>query len=249
MRIVFAVILAALCAACVTTEAVEFQPGLGQQAIVRDGEPALVSTHKDSIVIVKPASRGFQVGGRPVFVVAIYNRTNKPLNFRVSDIAVTQMVNGTLAQLKVIPYEELVQEEHNRQVFRAIGAGLAVAGNSMSAAQAGYYQSNSTVYAPGGIYQVNTVGYSPAAAAIAQTNANAANSELVNATIERGRASLAYLEHSVIKDDTLMPGEWYGGQLYIQPLISSGQSTKHYTISVLVGSERHEFQITQGDSK
>ena len=246
MRMVVVLALAALCTGCVTTESVQFQPTVDQQSIVRDGQPALVSTRKNSIVIVRPAARQLQIGGRPVFVVGIYNRTNRPLNFRVADIKVTQTVNGGEAQLKVITYEELVQEEHTRQVFRAIGVGLAAAGNSYSAAQAGYYHSNSTVYAPGGIYQVNTNGYSPTAAAIAQANANAANSELIGATIERGQANLAHLEHAVIKDDTLMPGEWYGGQLHIQPLISEGGSMKYYKISVQVGPDRHEIRIAQG---
>ena len=113
-----------------------------------------------------------------------------------------------------------------RQTFAAIGAGLSAAGNSISASQAGYYHSNSTVYAPGGIYQVSTTGYSPAAAAIAQANANAANAELVGATIERGQANMAFLERAVIKDNTLMPGEWYGGQLHIQPLFPREGSMK-----------------------
>lgn len=246
MRTVVALILAGLCAGCVTTEQVQFQAAADQQSIVRDGKPALVSTRKNSIVIVRPASRQFQIGGRPVFVVGIYNRSAKPLNFRVADVNVTQDVNSAQANLKVITYEELVQEEHTRQAFRAFGAGLAAAGNSISASRAGYYHSNSTVYTPGGTYQVDTTGYSPAAAAIAQSNANAANNELIGATIARGQANLAYLERSVIKDDTLLPGEWYGGQLHIQPLMSEGGPVKHYTITVLVGNDRHVIQITQG---
>jgi len=246
MRTVVALVLAAICAGCVTTETVQFQPTADQQSIVRDGQPALVSTRKNSIVLVRPAARQLQIGGRPVFVVAIYNRSSKPLNFRVANINVTQTVNGGEARLKVITYEELVQEEHTRQTFRAIGAGLAAAGNAYSASQAGYYHSNSTLYAPHGIYQVSTTGYSPTAAAIAQANANATNAELIGATIERGQANMAYLERAVIKDDTLMPGEWYGGQLHIQPLVSEGGPVKHYSITVLVGNDRHQIQITQG---
>jgi hypothetical protein len=246
MRAAVLVALAALCAGCVTTESVQFQPTADQQSIVRDGRPGLVSTRKNSIVIARPAARQLQIGGRPVFVLAIYNRSSKPLNFRVADVSVTQTVNGGEAQLKVITYEELVQEEQTRQTFRAIGAGLAAAGNSISASQAGYYHSNSTVYAPGGMYQVSTTGYSPTAAAIAQANANATNAELIGATIERGQANMAFLERAVIKDNTLMPGEWYGGQLHIQPLISQGGPIKYYKISVQVGPDRHEIQIAQG---
>jgi hypothetical protein len=246
MRTAIALIAAALCTGCVTTESVQFQPKADQQSIVRDGQPGLVSTRKNSIVIVRPATRRLQVGGRPVFVVGIYNRSSKPLNFRVADISVTQTVNGGEARLKVITYDELVREEQTRQVFRAVGAGLAVAGNAMAASQAGYYHSNSTLYAPSGVYQIHTTGYSPTAAAIAQANASAANAELVGATIERGQANMANLERAVIKDDTLMPGEWYGGQLHIQPLISEGGAVKRYIIVITIGNERHEIQIAQG---
>lgn len=246
MRTLLAMLAALLCAACQTTESVQFQAAAGQDAILRDGNPALVSKRKDSIVIVRPAARQFQIGGRPVFVVGIYNRSARPLNFRVADLSVTQTVNGGEARLKVITYEELVQEEKTRQTFRAIGAGLAMAGNSMQASQAGYYNANSTVYTPRGTYQVTTTGYSPTAAAIAQSNANAANAELVEATVAHGQANMANLERGVIKDDTLMPGEWYGGQVQIQPLISEGGATKYYKLAVLVGSDRHEIKIAQG---
>ncbi|MFZ0651912.1 MAG: hypothetical protein WA445_13900 [Pseudolabrys sp.] len=220
--------IALLCAAvvggCVTTETVQFKPRADQQSITRDGVPGLVSTRKDSIVIARPAAREFQIGGRPVFVIAI---------------------NGNDAQLRVITYEELVSEEKTRQTIAAIATGLAVAGTAISASQAGYYNANSTVYTPRGAYQVHTTGYSPAAASIAQSNANAQNAELISATIERGQANMATLERAVIKDNTLMPGEWYGGQLHIAPLASQ-DGPKTYTISVAVGSDRHEIQISQG---
>jgi hypothetical protein len=201
--------------------------------------------------MVRPASRQFQIGGRPIFVVAISNLTNSPLEFRVANVEVTQVVNQQPTALKVVTYEDLVSEEQTRQVFRALGAGLAVAGNSMSAANAGYYSSNSTVYSPrGGTYQVSTTGYSPTAAAIAQANANMQNEAVVSATIERGQANLAALEGGVIKDNTLMPGEWYGGQLHIQPLVSdSGSAKKSYQIAVNVGSDRHEIDISQGGAQ
>ncbi len=247
MRKILAFVAAALCAGCVTTETVAFRPTAGQQAIVRDGQPALVSQQKNSLVIARPAARQFQIGGRPVFVLAIYNRTKVPQDFRVANVQVTQLVNGEATPLKVITYEELVQEEHTRQVFAAIGTGLAAGANAYSASQAGYYNANSTVYTPHGTYNVTTTGYSPTAAAIAQSNASAQNAEMISATIERGQANLAVLERAVIKDNTLMPGEWYGGQLHIAPLVSdNGTSQIVYTITVQVGSDRHELNVVQG---
>jgi hypothetical protein len=248
MRTVLAIAAAALCAGCVTTESVQFQPQADQQAIIRDGSPALVSQRKNSLVIARPAARQLQIGGRPVFVLGIYNRTNVPQNFLVSNVQVTQLVNGEAVPLKVITYEQLVEEEHTRQVFAAVATGVAAGANAYSASRAGYYNSNSTGYTPHGAYQVHTTGYSPTAAAIAQSNASAQNAELISATIERGQANLATLERAVIKDDTIMPGEWYGGQLHIQPLAGDG-SMKNYTIAVQVGADRHEISIIQGNHK
>ena len=216
--------------------------------MIRDGQPALVSTRANSIVIARPVSRQLQIGGRPIFVLAIYNRTNVPEDFRVANVRVTQIVNGEAAPLKVITYEELVQEEHNRQIFAAVGTGLAAGANAYSASRAGYYNSNSTVYTPRGTYNVQTTGYSPTAAAIAQSNASAQNAEMISATIERGQANLVSLERAVIKDDTLMPGEWYGGQLHIAPLVSSGDQ-KTYTITVYVGADRHNLNVLQGGTQ
>jgi len=59
---------------------------------------------------------------------------------------------------------------------------------------------------------------------------------------------MAMLERAIIKDNTLMPGEWYGGQLHIAPLASQ-DGPKSYTISVAVGSDRHEIQISQGGAQ
>src|SRR4029079_3331746 len=124
---VAALICAAVLGGCVTTETVQFQPKLDQQAITRDGVPGIVSTKKDSIVIARPAARQFQIGGRPVFVLAIYNRGKSSQEFRVANVAVMQSVNGNDAQLQVLTYEQLVSEEKTRQTLAAIGVGLAAA--------------------------------------------------------------------------------------------------------------------------
>ena len=166
MRVVCICVAAAMLSGCVTTETVRFQPKPDQQALVRDGQSALVSRRKNSIVLIRPAAREFRTGGRPVFVVGINNLSKGPLEFRIADVQATQAVNGELAQLKVITYEELAQEERNRQIASAVLVGLAAGANAMAASQAGYYNSRSTVYGPGGGYSVHTTGYSPAAAAI-----------------------------------------------------------------------------------
>lgn len=239
--------LAGMIGACASHEVATFQAQSGQEALVRDGQAALVSRAKNSLVIVRPAARQFASSGRPVFVVAINNMGPTPLQFRIADIEATQTADGQPFSLRVITYEELVQEEHNRQVAAAILVGVAAGANAVSASQAGRYNSTSTVYTPQGAYQVNTVGYSPTANAIAQSNASAQNEAMISATIEQGQRNLANLEQGVIKDDTILPGEWYGGRLYLQPLASSGSNgvPKTYSFTLLVGQDRHVIDIVQ----
>jgi hypothetical protein len=230
---------------CVTTETVRFDAKQNQQALVRDGQPALVSRQRNSLVLIRPAAREMRPGSRPVFVVGMYNLTNAPLDFRVGKVAVTQTIGGQVVALEVITYETLVSEERTRQVFNAVVVGLAAGANAAAAANAGRYHSSSTVYGPRGTYQVHTTGYSPTAAAIAQSNASAQNDAMISATIERGQANLNMLEQTVIKDNTLLPGEWYGGQLHIQPLVSDS-AMKTYQIAVRLGADLHEVSIQQG---
>jgi hypothetical protein len=112
--------------------------------------------------------------------------------------------------MQVVTFEMLQQEEKNRQVASAILVGVAGAANAYSASHAGY----GSYTTPSG--RTGTF-YSPTAAAIAQNNAAVQNEAMFAATIERGQQNMAQLEQSVIKDNTLMPGEWYGGQLHLAP--------------------------------
>ena len=60
---------------------------------------------------------------------------------------------------------------------------------------------------------------------------------------------MAALEGTVIKDNTLLPGEWYGGALHIAPLVSSDQASKTYTITIEVGTDRHDIVVTQAPAQ
>src|SRR6266436_10205471 len=63
-----------------------------QQALMRDGQPALVSRQKNSLVLVRPAARQLQANGRPVFVVGINNFSRGPIEFRVAQVEANQRV-------------------------------------------------------------------------------------------------------------------------------------------------------------
>ncbi len=207
--------------------------------MMRDGQPALVSRQKNSLVLIRPASRQLQANGRPVFIVGINNLGKQPVDFVVNQVEAVQHANGSDFEMKVVTYEMLVQEEKNRQIAAAVLTGVAAAGNAYSASQAGhgYYTT------PSG--HTGTF-YSPTANAIAQNNAAIQNDAMISATIETGQRNMATLEQSVIKDNTLMPGEWYGGQLHLAPPVDQGGAPKTYTIVITVGGERHVIDISQG---
>ncbi|WP_315778918.1 hypothetical protein [Bradyrhizobium sp. SZCCHNR2011] len=232
--------LCSLLAGCVTSgETISFRASNPQQqSLMRDGQPALVSRQKTSLVLVRPASRQLQRNGRPVFVVAINNLSRQPVDFRVAQVEAVQHAAGSDFEMKVVTYEMLVQEERNRQVAAAVLTGLAAGANAVSASQAGH----GTYTTPGG--RTGTF-YSPTAAAIAQNNAAVQNDAMISATIETGQRNMAMLEQAVIKDNTLMPSEWYGGQLHLAPPTDQAGAAKTYTIVITVGTERHVVEVSQ----
>jgi len=46
--------------------------------------------------------------------------------------------------------------------------------------------------------------------------------------------------------DTLLPGEWYGGQLHLAPPTDQGGAQKTYTVVITVGTDRHVIDVAQG---
>jgi hypothetical protein len=235
------VALGAALTGCVTNnETVQFRTSNPQQqTMMRDGQPALVSRQKNSVVLVRPAARQLQANGRPVFVIGINNFGKVPVEFRVAEVEVNQRVGTSEFPMRVVTFEMLQQEEKNRQFAAAVLTGVAGAANAYGASRAGY----GSYTTPSG--RTGTF-YSPTANAIAQNNAAAQNEAMFAATIERGQQNMAQLEQSVIKDNTLLPGEWYGGQLHIAPPTDQSGAQKLYSIVITVGSDRHIIEVAQG---
>src|SRR3954453_12944482 len=97
MRILAIVALGAMLTGCVTNnETVQFRTSNPQQqSMMRDGQSALVSRQKSSLVLVRPASRQLQTNGRPVFVVGINNLGKGPIDFRVAQVEANQSVGSS----------------------------------------------------------------------------------------------------------------------------------------------------------
>ncbi len=91
-----------------------------------------------------------------------------------------QHVGGSDFGMQIVTFEMLQQEEKNRQVARAVLAGVAGAANAYSASQAGH----GSYTTPSG--RTGTF-YSPTAAVIAQNNAAVQNEAMFAASIETGQ--------------------------------------------------------------
>ena len=218
IKFILAVFFCAFCASCGTAgnEVVQFQAQKTQQVMMRDGESTITSRALNSIVTMRSADR--KVGSRPAFIVGIQNISRKPLDFRVGDVLAVQIVGGqATARLKVFSYDELVQEEQNAQVGRAVLVGVL---GGVSAGLAGRNEDR-------------------------QNQAAYQNAVLASQVGAAGQQNLAALEQLTIKDQTLLPGETYAGKLYVQAPEGSG-GAKMYALTLPVGPDQHEIVITQG---
>jgi hypothetical protein len=65
---------------------------------------------------------------------------------------------------------------------------------------------------------------------------------MIAGTIETGRRNLDVLEKSVIKDNTMLPGEWYGGLVQFDP--PKDANGKNIVISIQVGSDLHQVEVS-----
>ena len=202
---------------CTTTgEAVRFQARQQQQTLMRDGGSMIMSQGRFSTVSLKPATR--LVGSRPVFIVGIQNNAKIPLDFRVSNTIATQIVDGQpFKELRVYTYDELVAEEQQAQIGRAVLVGV-LGGVNAGLAGRNHY---------------------------AQNRAAAQNEEMAARVAVAGEQNLAVLEQQAIKDHTVLPGEQYAGKLSIEAPVAETAGAKQYSIILTVGTDRHEIQVIQ----
>lgn len=213
-----------LLAGCVTTDRVTFRPtNPNQMALYRDGRAAMASTGSETRVVIGPKPRQQQRVQRPVFVVAIQNSGQRPVNFTLAGVTAELTHGGVVRPLQVIAYEQLVQEARNEQIAGLIlgavmiGAGAAVASGRPT--------------------------YSNAVLSGALTGAGVGT--MVGAS-DRGDEAIARFEETVMKDHTVMPGEWFGGQMHIQaPSDIPVDQVANYRVTIRLGPDTHIFDVVQ----
>jgi len=94
---------------------------------MRDGVPTLLSTQQQ-VVMLRPVSSTVRRGGRPAFVVAVYNRSKRPAELRVANITAVQTGLAERTPIHVYSYDELVAEAHRKQAWAAVGVALGGSG-------------------------------------------------------------------------------------------------------------------------
>jgi hypothetical protein len=235
------------CACSSPKDVISLTPAAGQQAITRDGVPALVSS-KRHVVFLRPLAPQQVSGDRPQFVVAILNRGKSPATLNVESIEV-QSTQPRSAKMRVYTHAELTQEvedQRNAALFMSALSGVA---GAVSASQAGYTQTTGSIRTTSpygttyGTYSGTT--YSPALAQAA-ADANAQRTAGDMAAIEgHARRVLSDLQATIIKDHTLMPGEWHGGLIVVGRPEQDNAGAAEYAITLLFDGERHTFLVNQ----
>ena len=227
-----------------------------QRSMTRDGVPALLSTKKH-VVVLRPASSLIQYGGRPAFVVAVYNSSKQPADFRVSGIT-AQLASGS--DLHVYTYDELVAEAQRKQRWATFAVALGGVATAMSAANAGNthttgtYSGNSYGTYSGsinGTYSGASTGtfsastYDAGRAYAAQQHASAQTAANFAAIQAQSQQALNHLQNAILKDNTVMPGEWVGGIVILDSPDKARDEIATYRVDVQFGGELHSFVVNQ----
>jgi hypothetical protein len=152
------------------------------------------------------------------------------------------------AKLRIYTHQELAAEVESQRNAQLFVSALAGAAGAVSASQAGYghttgsFTRTSPYGTSYGTYSATT--YNPAVAQAA-ANANADRTVANMAAIEgQAQDMLHQLQASIIKDHTLMPGEWHGGVLVVDAP-DKGEAGAEYNITLQFDGEVHSFQVSQ----
>lgn len=240
-----------MCAACAPAkDTFSLVAAGGQEALVRDGVPGLVSSKRHTVVL-RPLSAEQISNDRPRFVIAILNRGRRPSTFLTSTIEV-DAVKPHKRRLKVYSHSELVAEVEAKRNTGIFISALAGAAGAVSASRAGYSHTTGAISQTGpygtsfGSYSATT--YNPAVAQMA-ANANADRTAGNMAAIEgQAQAALAQLQTTILKDHTIMPGEWHGGVIVVDEP-EKGDTGAEYTLSLSFEGEQHSFHVAQNQRR
>ena len=230
------VILSAVAMYGCSSIGVKPQPGAGQSTFFSAGTEAIVSGGRSTIAL-RPEKPAFPAAEKPTFILTAINGQN--FSVIISTENISAQLNGT--PVRVYTYAELVKEVETAAAIQAFGAAMASVGRSMSAANAGHQYHYG--YAPyGSPYATTYYTYDAAAAQQARTAAQAQTDADFYRLQTETEAALAALESTILRKQTVFPGEGYGGYIKLEPIsLAEGENT--LTVSVEFGGETEEFMF------
>lgn len=251
-NILIAVTVSIIFTGCATTQySVTPVANTNSKTIYQGGQETLLS-EKTNVVALSPNSATLESGKRQSFTVAIQNRTGRDIVFSDEDIKASYkgITGSPSLSLKVYSYDELVAEEKKRQAWMAVAAGLQAAGNSMSAASAGYsntygtysgstYSSYGNNYSTYGSYSATSYNYGAAQAA--QNAATAQNDANFSRLAAEGKANLESLSATILKKQTVFTNQWFGGVIQID--MPRFEESGELKFEVKTGDETHEIEF------
>ncbi len=213
---------AVLLGGCVMAQTTSFRAGPSQALLVRDGRPMLQSVRAKTEILVMPLARQMAVTERPNLLLSIRNVSKQPVTFQLGAVTATQIGGKDDGkELKVYSYEELMVELRNRRVTEAVLVGLVAGANSYGASRS---------------------SRNPYVRAWNQQIAAQQNADLAASVANQNEVDAATLESIAIKDNTLLPGESYGGLIVIDaPTRDEVGRPTAFRLSVPIAGERHDF--------
>lgn len=246
--------VAALLSSCADSGYVaKGKSGSGTRVVYIDGKEALIS-QKSSSLSIAPISSGMQPSSDEDFLFVYRNGSGGERVFSEEDVqGEYRNSEGEVTPIKIYSYNDLVKKEKTRQAWAALGAGLEAAGDSMSAANAGY--SNSYGSYSGSSYSpystVNTYGtyssstYDYGAANAAQMSAVARSDARMDRLQAQGSANLGVLASNNLKKQTVPRGRTHGGLVRMKMPAFAEAGELRFTVNA--GGERHllVFDVTK----
>ncbi|UOV09245.1 hypothetical protein MUU77_02760 [Pseudoxanthomonas sp. F37] len=221
-------------------------PGDDQTVEYQDGEVVLIAPTTNAVLFITYVPRDKKSAFLKVGIKNIGEES-----FNISERSFTASTPS--GPLTVLTYDDRLREQKRQETWAAVAAGLAAAGNNMSASNAGYqtnygtYNSRTNAYAYGsGGYATGTAytsgtysgtTYNAAAAQQARLAADRQN----QAIFDRQRANADFarrdLQSRALKANTLSPGEFILGDVRFSLPKRDRQSAAQLTISVDLAGE------------
>lgn len=258
-KIMAAAVFVTLLPGCASLVRVEGVKSPGQQVVYKDGTQVVLS-QKSTVVAVQPLNNTWNSNEHPRFVVSVTNRTPSPLDIDVTSVS----ANYRGENVKIYTYEEVTAEIKRKQSLRAFAVALGGAMRAYGASQAastsyvsGSYSGNTygsvNAYGSGGLaygnYSANSYGtysarvYDPAAGQAAATAVQAETNQQMESVRADAEAALGDARRSMMKRQTVMPGESYGGVVVLGEISAPEAHGDDLVLSVSFGGDEDKFKF------